>query len=100
MVNRAKDLKIIQRGAHLGAEIFGIDLRKSVDSETFQVINKAFVEHELLIFYNQPISSDQLIEFAQNFGQLSVHPFSPNSDDCILYTSPSKRDRQKSRMTS
>ncbi|MBT3991599.1 MAG: hypothetical protein HOG95_10005 [Rhodospirillaceae bacterium] len=81
MTNSAKNVKVIQKGAHLGAEIQGVDLTQPVDAATFKVIEDAFVEHELIVFLNQPITSEQQIEFAKKFGELSVHPFSPNSDD-------------------
>lgn len=81
MANSAKNVKVVQKGAHLAAEIQGVDLTQSLDEETFNVIEDAFVEHELLVFQDQPISSEQQIEFAKRFGELSVHPFSPNSDE-------------------
>ncbi len=81
MANSAANVKVIQKGAHLGAEIQGVDLTQSMDDATFKVIEDAFVEHELLVFQNQPITSDQQIEFAKKFGDLSIHPFSPNSDE-------------------
>jgi taurine dioxygenase len=81
MANSAANVKVVQKGAHIGAEIQGVDLTQPVDDVTFKVIEDAFVEHELLVFQNQPITSEQQIEFAKKFGELSVHPFSPNSDD-------------------
>ncbi len=81
MANSAENVKVIQRGAHLGAEIQGINLTQPVDDLTFKVIKDAFVEHELIVFQDQPITSEQQIGFAKKFGELSVHPFSPNSDE-------------------
>ena len=80
MVNFADAVTVIKKGAHLGAEIEGVDLTHPLDKKTFRIVEDAFVEHEVLTFQNQPISSEQLIDFAKNFGELSVHPFSPNSD--------------------
>jgi taurine dioxygenase len=81
MTNSPENVKVVQKGAHLGAEIQGVDLTQLVDDATFRIVEEAFVEHELLIFQNQPISSEQQIDFAKKFGELSVHPFSPNSDE-------------------
>ncbi len=81
MTNSAAKVKVVQRGAHIGAEIQGVDLTQSLDDATFKVIEDAFVEHELLVFLNQPIDSEQQIDFAKKFGELSIHPFSPNSDE-------------------
>ena len=38
------------------------------------------VDNELLIFRNQDISSDNLIDFGSRFGELTVHPFSPHDE--------------------
>jgi len=65
-------------GAHLGAEVSGIDLRRPLPDEQLQVVNDALVEHELIIFRRQEITSDDLLAFGRRFGELTVHPFAPN----------------------
>ena len=80
MDNSSHSIKIIQKGMHIGAQVEGIDLSKNIDQSTFKIIEDAFVEHEVLFFRNQQITSDHQIKFAENFGELSIHPFSPNSE--------------------
>jgi len=65
-------------GVHLGAEISGVDLRRPLSNEQFKALDDALVEHELIIFRNQDITSENLIEFGRRFGELTVHPFAPN----------------------
>jgi taurine dioxygenase len=65
-------------GAHLGAEVSGVDLRKPLSDAQFAAVDAALVEHELLIFRNQDISSDDLMRFGRHFNPLTVHPFAPN----------------------
>ena len=67
-------------GVNLGAEISGVDLRQPLSDEAFDAIQAALVEHELIIFRDQEITSDNLIEFGHRFGQLTVHPFSPHDE--------------------
>src|SRR6516165_8292016 len=67
-------------GVHLGAEVRGADLRRPLSNEQFNAIENALVEHELLIFRNQVITSENLIDFGRRFGQLTVHPFAPNEE--------------------
>ena len=64
-------------GTNLGAEISGVDLRKALSQAQFDVVNDALTEHALLIFRNQEISSDNLMDFGRRFGPLTVHPFAP-----------------------
>ena len=56
-------------GVHLGAEIGGVDLRKPLSDAAFETIRDALVDNELIIFRNQEISSDNLIDFGQRFGE-------------------------------
>ena len=64
-----------QLGAHLGAEIKGLDLTRPVADAEFEVIGDAFVEHQVLVFRDQDITVDQFVAFGRNFGELTVHPF-------------------------
>jgi len=67
-------------GSNLGAEISGVDLRQPLPDDAFGAIEDALVEHELIIFRGQDITSDNLMEFGRRFGELTVHPFSPNDE--------------------
>src|SRR5215472_7713721 len=71
---------VTRLGANLGAEISGVDLRQPLSDEAFNVIQNALVEHELIIFRNQEITSDNLIDFGRQFGELTVHPFAPHDE--------------------
>jgi alpha-ketoglutarate-dependent taurine dioxygenase len=68
-------ITVTRVGVHLGAEIGGVDLRKPLSDAAFETIQDALVDNELIIFRNQEISSDNLINFGRRFGELTVHPF-------------------------
>ena len=68
-------VNIIKRGAHLGAEITGVNLDGPLSDVDFAVIKDAFVENEVLVFRNQDISLDQYVAFARRFGAITVLPF-------------------------
>ena len=65
-------------GVNLGAEISGVDLRHKLSDVAFRAIDEALVENELIIFRDQKITSENLMDFGRRFGELTVHPFSPN----------------------
>ena len=75
---------ITRVGAHLGAEIAGIDLRQPVSDEQRDAIENALAENALLIFRKQDISSQNLIDFGGRFGELTVHPFAPKDKDASV----------------
>lgn len=66
---------------NIGAEIRNVDLSQPLSDADFQTIYDAWIAHEVLLFRNQNITVDQQIAFGQRFGELTIHPFSPNMDD-------------------
>ena len=49
-------------GVNLGAEISGVDLRQPLSDEAFDAIEAHLVENELIIFRDQEITSDNLMD--------------------------------------
>jgi len=64
---------------YLGAEITGINLAKPTQLQ-IDYINKAWLDHKVLVFRNQNITREQHIKFGRNFGDLEIHPFAPSPD--------------------
>lgn len=74
-------VEVVRLGGNIGAEIRGVDLTRPLSAEQFAVIHEAFVRHEVIVLRDQDITLEQQMAFGQMFGELSVHPFSPNLDD-------------------
>lgn len=74
-------LEIVPLNGFIGAEIRGADLRRPLAPAEFREIHDALVEHEVIVLREQDVSIDQQIAFGRLFGELSVHPFSPNLED-------------------
>jgi len=74
-------LKVRRIAPYLGAEVTGIDLTHPLNQATVAAIRAAHAEHEVLVFPNQKIGSEDLKRFGRYFGDLSVHPFSTNAED-------------------
>lgn len=63
---------------NMGAEIFGVDLSKSISEAQFKDVYKAFLDHQVLFFKDQKEISPELhIEFGKRFGELHSHPAAP-----------------------
>ncbi|QQS13092.1 MAG: TauD/TfdA family dioxygenase [Rhodospirillales bacterium] len=65
---------------NIGAEIAGVHLGRLTDAE-FRVVHDALAAYEVLVFRDQDITLDEQMAFGRRFGELSIHPFSPNLDD-------------------
>lgn len=66
--------------AAFGAEVSGVDLT-NLDDASFNDLRASLHEHQVLVLRNQDISVDHQRAFGQRFGELLIHPFSPNMAD-------------------
>jgi taurine dioxygenase len=53
---------------HTGAEVTGVDLTQPVDATLRERLNRAFIEHSVLVFRDQHLPPRQLLEAVQLFG--------------------------------
>lgn len=75
------EIRCTRLGGNLGAEVSGVDLARPLDDQHFSAIHAAFVRHQVLVFRDQDVTLEQQMAFGSRFGELSIHPFSPNLDD-------------------
>ena len=66
-------LRIRPTGAALGAEVQGVDLR-ALDDDTFAVVHRAWLDHQVLLFREQTLTDDDLVSFSRRFGDLDEAP--------------------------
>jgi len=64
----------------LGAEISGIDL-KDTSLENFKKINKLLLEHKVIFFRNQNITSEEQLALGKRFGPLEKHVYVKGRDE-------------------
>ena len=74
-------VEVLRLGRSLAAEVRQVDLSELPTAAQLQGLHDALLEHEVLIFRDQAITSDQQMAFGRMFGELTVHPFSPNLAD-------------------
>ncbi len=70
-------MKIRQLTESIGAEISDIQL-DNLNADEIDEIKKAWLEHKVLVFRDQQISTEAHIAFGRNFGDLEIHPFAEN----------------------
>jgi taurine dioxygenase len=75
------EIRVRPINGFIGAEIEGADLRRPLSDAQFKVIHDAFVNYEVIVMRDQDITVDQQMVFGARFGELSIHPFSPNLPD-------------------
>src|SRR5262245_46570951 len=77
----SQQIKVRPINGFIGAEIEGIDLRRPLGPAEFKVVHDALARYEVIVMRNQDITVDQQMAFGALFGELSIHPFSPNLPD-------------------
>src|SRR5215471_4671896 len=55
---------------HTGAEVTGIDLSQPLGAAPREQLNRAFVDHSVLVFRDQHLSPPQLLAAVQSFGEV------------------------------
>jgi taurine dioxygenase len=77
----ARAIHIRPMTAVIGAEVSGVDLRAPLEAPVVAQLERALHEHLVLFFRDQPLTPEQHIAFARQFGTLSVAPFGPKHPD-------------------
>lgn len=79
----------------IGAEIFGVDLSKDVNQQTYAEIHRAFLENLVIFFRDQDLSIDRQAAFVRRMGPLIEDPFvkSPEDRPELLVVAKDKHER-------
>jgi taurine dioxygenase len=61
----------------IGAEIHGINLADELPDEAIAEVRAALLDHKVVFFRDQQLTRAQHIAFARRFGDLEIHPATP-----------------------
>lgn len=68
-------IEVIPQAGALGAEIRGVDLRRPLPAAQLAAVRRAWLEHLVLFFRDQPIDADAFMAFARGIGRPVEYPF-------------------------
>lgn len=79
-------MKIQRIAGALGAELHGVDLTQPISTDLQQAIRAAFLEHLVIFFRDQNLSSEQFMRFAHAMGEPVEYPFVKGLDHfpCVI----------------
>ncbi|HEY7298023.1 MAG TPA: TauD/TfdA family dioxygenase [Xanthobacteraceae bacterium] len=72
--------EVERRGARLGAEIHGLDLKRGLDADTFRAFEAALIEHKVIVLRDQHLTTEQHVAISRLFGDLEIHPMRPQGE--------------------
>ncbi len=61
----------------IGALVEGLDLSQELAQQDIDRLGELLVQHQVLFFRDQPLTAQQQVRFAAQFGTLHVHPIYP-----------------------
>ena len=73
-------MEIQKLSNHIGAQINEVDIA-NLSTEEVAGIKQAWLDHKVLVFRDQHISTSEHIAFGTLFGNLEIHPFAENLED-------------------
>lgn len=68
-------------GDHIGAQIEGIDISRTLSPADFNKIHDALTAYQVIFFRDQELTDGELIAFGRRFGPLYIHPYAPKDPD-------------------
>jgi taurine dioxygenase len=79
----------------LGAEIGGVDVARPLADEIVAEIHRAFLDHLVIFLRGQKLAPQQLLAFAQRFGQPMEYPQLKGLPECPLVTPVVKLEHER-----
>jgi taurine dioxygenase len=70
-------IEVTRLSRALGAIVHGVDPSQDLPQSVIERLGELLVEHQVLLFRNQPITPEAQCRFAARFGALHIHPIYP-----------------------
>jgi taurine dioxygenase len=88
-------MKIKRLSGALGAEIMGLDLTQTLSSDLTKEIREVFLKNSVIFLRNQPLTSQQFMNFATAMGEPIQYPFVKGFDDFPQIIEVKKLEHEK-----
>ena len=81
MKGESNTFNIVPMSGGCGAEVSGLNLSEPMDKSEKELLEKAWLEYQVLFFRDQPLTPEQHVNFAKNFGELQGPGYMPTLED-------------------
>ncbi|MFT5441611.1 MAG: taurine dioxygenase [Myxococcota bacterium] len=79
--NEYKTISVAPLSPTIGGEISGVRMSGDVSELQVAEIRQALLDWKVVFFRDQDVSIDEHVAFGRLFGELEIHPFTPNRED-------------------
>src|SRR5215469_1397713 len=90
-----RSLEIDPIAGALGAEITRVDLSQDLGEDTIAAVRRAWLDHLVIFFRGQRLTSEQFLDFARRFGEVVEYPFIKGIDGFPEITPVVKLEHEK-----
>ena len=88
-------MKIKKIAGALGAEIFDVDLTQTLTTDLVKEIRNVFLRHGMIYLRNQPLTSQQFMNFAKAMGEPIEYPFDKGFEEFPQIIEVKKLEHEK-----
>jgi len=60
----------------IGAEVLNVDISVPIEPAVFDQIRKIWLDHNIILFRDQPLNVEQQVDFSRLFGEIELHTLS------------------------
>jgi taurine dioxygenase len=89
-----KGMRVRRIAGALGAEIEGIDLSRPLSDSNLAALRRAWLDHLVIFFRDQPLSPAQLVTLARGFGEIGAYPLVKGLDEAPEVIAVMKRENE------
>ena len=92
---RYRHIEVRPVAGALGAEVRGVDIARPLEGEVVSEIRRAFLDHLVIFLRGQRLAPQELLAFAQRFGQPMEYPQLKGLPECPLVTPVIKLEHER-----
>lgn len=78
---RYEHIDVVPLSGALGAEVSGVDASRPLPAPVFAEVHRAWLRHHVICFRDQRLTPEQHLAFAEQWGDIHIHPFNKPLDD-------------------
>ena len=60
----------------IGAEVLNVDISVPIEPAVFDQIRRIWLDHNIILFRDQPLNVEQQVDFSRLFGEIELHTLS------------------------
>src|SRR5690606_23098163 len=95
METRYRHIEVKPLAGAVGAEVTGVDASRPLEAQVVAEVRRAFLDHLVIFLPDQHLSAQQLLAFAERFGEPMEYPQLRGLPECPMVTPVVKLEHER-----